>query len=447
MKPNFIPARSIFITAIAASAAFILSADNLTAETPDAEGEEVFEYKVGTFNLITGEGANIGGFIFPKVFLNLAGGVFEPGTTAADLATNEHDPQNEAGIQAIEAHFKIDINGVITGGVSGVGIQGEDQWEAALEEAYLHYHFNDFVAVGGGQFLNAFGFQADKHLHDWGFINQNLVNSRILNEGELITQGGEAIFNLPGLNSVATIGGGGVRTHAHDHGHGEEEFGHEDEHGHEEEIGGGHDEHEEEGHEDEHGHEEEGEEHHIEADDANFSAWVLTADWKTKLPFDESATFSASLAAGENGFGRMTYAYGVGLEKIWGAHDHGNGPEFCTGAIMVRSEFIGRHIGVAEEDGERFDADDYGFSTSLSYGLSDLTTIAIRHDWVSELEAFELEERHRISPALTTFLDKNQRIQARVQYDYNHSDSYGDEHTAWLQFQMQWGGQGGKHHH
>jgi len=446
MKSVFKPLHYLSLAALA-----VFSIGEINAQ----EGEEVFEYEVGKFNPITGEGANIGGFIFPEIFLNLTGGLFEPGTTAADLATSEHDPQNEAGVQSIEVHLDIDLDGVVTGAVYGSGFQGAEEWEANLEEAYLHYHFNDQVAIGGGQFLNAFGFQSEKHLHTWDFVNQNLVNSRMLNEGELITQGGEAVFTLPGLNSVATIGGGGVRTHGHDHGHGEEEFGHEDEHDHEEEIGGGHDEHEEEGehhdeeegHEDEHGHEEEGEEHHIEADDANFSAWVLTADWKTKLPFDESATFSASLAAGENGFGRMTYAYGVGLEKIWGAHDHGNGPEFCTGAIMVRSEFIGRHIGVAEEDGERFDADDYGFSTSLSYGLSDLTTIAIRHDWVSELEAFELEERHRISPALTTFLDKNQRIQARVQYDYNHSDSYGDEHTAWLQFQMQWGGQGGKHHH
>ena len=418
-----------------------------------AEEEDVFEYEVGKFDFITGEGANIGGFIFPEIFLDLTGGLFEPGTTAADLATTEHDPQNEAGVQIVEFHLGIDINGVITGLVDYSGFQGEDEWETNLEEAYLHYHFSDQVAVGGGQFFNTFGFQAKKHYHSWDFINQNLVNSRMLNEGELVTQGGEAIFKVPGLNSVATIGGGGVRSHAHDH---EEEFGHEDEHGHEEEIGGGHhDEHEDEhgheeeehGHDDEHGHEEEGEEHHLEADDANFSSWVLSADWKTQLPFDESATASASVAAGENGFGRMTYAFGVGLEKIWGAHDHGNGPEFCSGAVMLRSEFIGRHIGVAEEDGERFDADDYGFSTALFYGLSDSTTVAIRHDWVSELEEFEVEERHRISPALTTFLDKNQKIRARVQYDYNHSDSYGDEHTAWLQFQIQWGGQGGAHHH
>ncbi|MBP9222967.1 MAG: hypothetical protein KBF76_03810 [Verrucomicrobiales bacterium] len=441
MKPEFKPLRNLLFAALVATSTIGANAE-----------EEAFEYKVGEFDPITGDGANIGGFIFPEVFQNLTGGAFEPGRTAADLATSEHDPKNEFGVQSIEVHLNIDLNDVVTGAVYGAGVQGANEWEANLEEAYLHYHFNDQIAVGGGQFLNTFGFQSEKHLHAWDFINQNLVNSRMLNEGELITQGGEAVFMIPGLNSITTIGGGGVRAHDHDHEHGEEEFGHE------EEIGGHHDEHdheEEHGHEEEeHGHEEdehahEEEDHHLEADDANFSDWVLTADWKTKLPFDESATASASVAAGENGFGHMTYAYGVGLEKIWGAHDHGNGPEFCSGAVMLRSEFIGRHIGVAGEDGERFNADDYGFSTALAYGLSDTTTMAIRHDWVSELEEFDVEERHRISSALTTFLDKNQRIRARVQYDYNHSASYGDEHTGWLQIQIEWGGHGGggAHHH
>ena len=88
------------------------------------------------------------------------------------------------------------------------------------------------------------------------------------------------------------------------------------------------------------------EEHHLEADDAGFNNWVLSLDWRMQLPFDESATLSTSVATGENGFGRDSWAYGVGLEKIWGAHAHGDGPEFCPGAVKLRTEFIGRNIGV-----------------------------------------------------------------------------------------------------
>jgi len=411
--------------------------------------EEVFEYSVGEFNPITGEGVNLGGFLYPELFVDLTGGIFEPGTEPSDLASSEHDPQREAGVQAIELHFDIDLGEKITGAVDGAGFQLEDEWEAELEEAYLHYHVNENLAIGGGQFLNTFGFQADTHLHAWNFVNQNLPNGRLLNEGELITQGGELIAKIPDWNTVATVGAGGVRTHAHAHDHGgmgeeheEEEHGH-----HEEELGHGEEDHDEEEHghdEDEHHEEKEG--GHLEADDANFVDWVSTFDIKTRLPFDETATLSASVATGENGFGRDTTAYGFGIEKVWGAHDHGNGPEFCDGAFLARSEFIGRHVGIEDELGNRFDGDDYGVSTSVLYGLSESATVALRYDWVSGMEELELEDRHRISPALTVYLDKAQRIRARVQYDCNHFDSYGTVHAAWLQFQIQWGGHGGGNH-
>tara|TARA_R110002096_G_scaffold4493_16_gene20919 strand:- start:20974 stop:22242 length:1269 start_codon:yes stop_codon:yes gene_type:complete len=402
-----------------------------------AEEEEVFEYNA-QFNPITGEGANLAGIISPEIFVVPTGGVFGDGIGAADLATTEHDPQNDFGIQVLEVHLDINYKDVITGAVYGAGFQGNDEWEAALEEAYLHYHLNDWLAVGGGQFLNRVGFQSDKHVHGWDFVNQNLLNSRMLNEGELITQGAEMVLTLPDWRSVITIGGGGVRTHAHAHEEGDEHGHEEEEHDHEMEIG----------HHDEDDHDEhEGEEHHLEADDANFSDYVVSFDWRMGLPFDESATLLTSFATGENGFGRQTWVYGAGLEKIWGAHDHGDGPEFCEGAVMLRSEFMGRHIGIEDEDGERFDANDYGFSTGLFYGLGETTTLSIRHDWVSDLDELELEDRHRISPALTFFLDKNQRIKTRLQYDYNTSDSLGEEHAAWLQFQVMWGGHGGAHHH
>ena len=57
---------------------------------------------------------------------------------------------------------------------------------------------------------------------------------------------------------------------------------------------------------------------------------------------------------------------------------------------MLRTEFLGRNIGIEDEEGDRFDANDYGFSTGLFYGLTDNTTLSIRHDWVSALDELEL---------------------------------------------------------
>lgn len=416
----------------------------LVATLPaNSEENEVFEYNAGGLNAYMGEDANIGGFLFPALYAIYAGGIFESGSSAEDFATTEHDPLNDGGIQALEVDIGVKIGDRVDGLVAGVGFQGENHvWEAELEEAFLHFHINDWLSIGGGQFINRFGFQADQHLHDWWFINQNYANSRTLNEGHLFTQGGEILIRTPNNGGLFTLAAGGVRTHSHDHGHGH--GGEEDEdHDHEEEEH--HDEDEDEHHEEE---EHDEEHHHLEADEAGFNDHVFTADYRFRLPFDDSITGSLSLATGENGWGEDTHAFGVGFRKVWNGHDHGHGgPDFCTGATMFQTEFIGRSVDGFTEDGDFVSFDDQGISTSIHHGLTDATTISLRHDWISAVEVAELDERHRISPALTTYFGPGDRVRARIQYDYVHSDmdAIGGEHAAWLQIQIQWGGQGGSH--
>jgi hypothetical protein len=386
-----------------------LSAQDTSTESA-AMGEETFEYHVGKVNYLTGEGVNIGGFLFPSIYATVGGAMLEPGASAEEFATSEHDPLNERGIQAIEAHLGINFNDVVTGAVTGFGHQGEAEiWEAELEEAYLHWHVTDFLAIGGGQFLNRFGFQSDLHLHDWLFVNQNLGNSRMLNEGELITQGGEILLETP-HSGLFTLGFGGVRSHAHEEDPGPfpPDF--------------------------------------VHADEAEFTDMVLTSDYRFRLPIDDSITASASLAFGDNGFIRDTWVYGLGLRKVWNGHDHGyGGPDFCSGAFMLQTEYIGRSVDGFNEGGDAVEFEDDGFTTSLHYGLTDNTTLSLRHDWISEVEIAELTERNRVSAALTTFVDPAQRVKARLQYDHVQDDGLESEHVAWLQIQFQWGGTGGSH--
>ncbi|MDF1738906.1 MAG: hypothetical protein P1U86_07090 [Verrucomicrobiales bacterium] len=411
--------------------------------TPASAEEEVFEYEAGGFNAVMGDNANIGGFIFPELYAAGTWGVFDGSTGAEDYATGGHDPQNDLGIQSIEMHLGINLDDVVTGMIAGFGHMGaEGVWEAELEEAFLHYWITDNIAIGGGQFLSRFGFQATNHAHDWQFVNQNLVNSRVLNEGELIVHGGEILFKTPGNGGLLTLGGGGVRSHSHnhDHGHDDHEDDH-DEHDHDDEHDDDHDDHDDD--HDEHDHEEG--EHHFEADDAGFANFIVSADYRFRLPFDDSVVLSTSLAFGENGFNRDTTAYGFGFQKVWNGHDHGAGPEFCSEALMLQSEFIGRKVNAYDEDGDSLSFDDYGISTSLLYGLSDKATLSLRHDWITGVEIAELSESQRISAALTAFVDPGQRIRTRIQYDYTMNDDIGGEHAAWLQVQIQWGGLGGSH--
>jgi hypothetical protein len=431
-----------YITTVLSLSAIL--AHSLTAQEvgpAQANGGETFEYHVGEVSWLTGEGINPGGFLFPSLYVHGTGGAFEPGASAEDFSTSHHDPQNEWGISDVHLHLDLDFNGTVTGSVTGFGAQGEDHvWEAELEEAYLHWHLNDTFSVGGGQFQNAFGFQSDLHTHAWSFVNQNLINGRMVNEGELVSQGGEILVRIPS-SGLLTFGLGGIRSHAHDHGHEDE-----DEHGHEEE---GHDDHEEEEEHEEEDHHDEHDEHHdehFEMDEAGFRSWAFTGDYRFRLPFDDSVVGSLSFGLGENGFGRNTSIYGAGLRKVWNGHDHGQGgPDFCSGALMFQAEVIGRNVDAKLEDGDDVTFSDYGFSNSIHYGLSDRTTASLRHDWVSAVELAELNDRHRLSAALTAFVDPEQRVRARVQYDYTIDDTIGSEHVAWFQIQLQWGGTGGSH--
>jgi hypothetical protein len=212
------------------------------------------------------------------------------------------------------------------------------------------------------------------------------------------------------------VAAGKARVHEHDHGH----------HGHED--------HEGEEHHDDH----EGEEHNMDAEGINISDWIASADVRYYLDADQTTLISGSLAVGDNEFGTKTWLYGVGLQKLWGGHDHGDGLEFCKGSIKVKAEAIGRSAEVKHEDGDSDDVSDYGFYATIFYGLDEMTTISARHGYVSELSELELEERNRTSLAISRNLSSN--VLARLQYDYNSSNSIEGEHALWLQFKIALGG-------
>jgi hypothetical protein len=377
--------------------------------------EKTFEYNVDEQKKLSE------GLLFvPEVFLNLTGSVLDSDTPVSGLATSEHDPQKDYQIHPVELHIDAQLNESISGLVYGTALQNEDdEWETGIEEAKITYDFNDSLSISGGQFLNRFGFQNQNHVHMRDFANQNLQNSRLLSDGELITRGIE--FNYKPKNRLSFNFATG-KARVHDHGHGD------------------HDNHEGEDHDDH-------EEHHIEADGINISDWIASTDVRYFLDENQTLMVSGSLAVGENEFGTKTSAYGAGVQKLWGGHDHDNGFEFCEGATKLKAEIIGRSAEVKHEDGDSDDVSDWGFSAALYYGLTEMTTLSFRQEYISDLAELELEERHRTSLALTRNLTNN--VLGRIQYDYNRADSIEDEHALWLQLQLQLqigiGGSGDSH--
>ncbi len=400
--------RTLFFPIVALS--LIALSPALRAEEASLADPSDYFYEVGKIDYMTGEGAHLGNFIFPTLHVQGTGGLFEPGAGPGEFATSEHDPLNEGGVQGIEPHLKINLSDTLTGAVVAFGHMGEDEiWEIALEEYYLHWHLNDWLSIGGGQFFSRIGFQQDLHLHEWFFVNQNLTNSRLINEGELIIQGGEILIRLP-ENALLTLGFGGVQTHA------EEE---EDDPPMDPDF--------------------------IEAHAGEFQNTVVSADYRFRLPFDDSIIGSASLIGGNNAFGRDTTVYSLGLRKIWNGHDHQGNAEFCSGALMLQSEFFTREVDGFTLGGAPTSFNDKGVATSIHYGINDRVTASLRHDWVSDVAKTEFTDRNRLSAALTAFVDPLQRVRARFQYDHVDDDAVGSENVAWLQIQIQWGGTPGSH--
>lgn len=336
-------------------------------------------------------------------------GAFESGSEAGDFATSEHDPLGDAVVQGLDLNLDFYFNEALSAKVSGFGHEGEEEWEYELEEAKLEVILNDNLTITAGQFLNAFGSQNEKHLHAWDFVNSNLADARMLNEAELVTRGAGFTFSPSGKGSAGplfTFEIGEANAHAH----GEEE-------------------------------EEEGEagEDHFHADEGGIEGNLLSLDVDVPFATDENLIFTGSFAIGENGFGRNTVLYGFGARKIFNGcfvDGYCSSHSLSGGALLLRGDFIGRQVNGAFESGTLGDFNDYGFSASALYGLSDDLTLGVRYGWVSDVDVAEIASRHRFSTAATTRFGPNNMVSARVQYDYNHSDDLASEHVAWLRFMV-----------
>ena len=385
----------------------------------------------GAIDWSTGSGFGIGGFLFPELF---AVGVFGDSTgEPEELAASEHDPQTSATLQSFDIGTVLGA-GPLTGFANyEATTNATGDWTGVLEEGYLKWQALDGLALKGGQFLNSFGFQNQRHIHAWDFVDQYLVNGRMLNEGELTVIGGETTISLPTpWKSTLTVGGGGIAAHGHGDG--------------------------------EHHHGDEAAE--FDPEGANFDAWVLTGNYRSHYGPDDRMAATASFAIGENGFGETTQVYGLGHQRVWGHRTPHNG----AGSLLWRTEAMLRDVeaisGGHEDEEEaghdhhgseehehghaerrRASLDEFGAYSMLQYGLCDWANAAFRAEWVSGIDEMGLDERWRLSPALTAWMNRDRTAHARLQYNYDHGDRIGDEHSIWLQIGISWGGAPGDHGH
>ncbi len=386
-------------------------------------------------DLWTGKNAGFGDVFFPHFHVAAVTG--RSSMDPADLALNAHDPVRSGfDLLALEPAMSLRLGDHLEGFVVNSYLtDSEGDFTGGVEEAFLKLkNLPGGFELRGGRFFNRTGFQNAHHNHAWDFLDQNLSNSRLLQEGELGTIGGEVTWHLP-LSFPAAVSiavGAPPSSHGHDHGH-------------------------EEGEEEEHGHEEEG----FEAEEAFFDDYIVSANLLADWRYNDFHRWrgTAYYATGRNGFERRTHVVGAGIEYLWRA----NGLEPGGSYFWWRTEAMWRTIDVAshenehgheeeehedeeEHEGEEHDGDhpgsfdEFGITSSVAYGFNDHWEASLRAGFVSGIDEMGLDERWRLSPTLTWSLNREQTVKMRLQYNYDHSNDFGDAHSIWLGLNFNWGG-------
>ena len=386
----------------------------------------------------TGREVSLGEIFFPH--FHFIGVVGNSTADPAELSLGGHDPQRENfGLLALEPAVSLRWGDHVEGFVvSSYVTDATGDFAGGVEEAFLKLaDLPGGFELRGGRFFNRVGFQNARHSHAWDFLDQYLMNSRLLQEGELASIGGDITWHLPTrFASAVTLSAGGPPS-GHDHGHGGEEG---------------------------HGQEEA----EFEAEGANFDDYILGANLLGTWHYNDFHQFMGSLnfTVGENEFGEDTQVFGLGAEYLWrenGLEPGGRHFRWRTEAMVRGVEAVAgpehhgedhgegdeHHAEGADDDhgedeeeamgrGESFD--EFGFYTMVAYGFTERHEASLRAEYVGGIDDFGLDERWRISPAITWSLNGERNAYLRLQYNYDHSSDFGDEHSVWLGVGINWGG-------
>ena len=435
-------------------------------------------------NLWTGEGVSIGNWLLPEINYQAVAG--SSTTNPARLAVGHHDPDRH-GItqQALEFSLTARLNSNISlFGTYSAKIDQSDHWVDEFEEFYAIFdNLPGDLRIRAGRLQPRLGYQNERHIHDFDFVDQYLASARMYGEDPLVIYGGEVsvpvLRRLPkGWDDRLTVSFGSIPEP------------------------------------DEEEHLEFGPETPFEAEGNLFADWAATFNYRLGYAASPSTRYELGIAGavGKNEFGRHSQVYGLHFQYEWkpphedhkghvrhGHHHHGESAEF----LRWRTEIFARHFGavgeVEEEVSEMFvipaqpevrttvrevvgvisspggaiipvfrdrevvvrearpkttiqvegepqqksvrdEFMDMGFYSTLSYGFpSGRLQAHLRAEYVSGVSEAGLPERWRISPVLAWRPTARLPIHFKLQYNYDHSPAFGDEHSVWAQFNLSWG--------
>jgi len=337
----------------------------------------------------------------------------------ASLQGGDHDP---AARGFTIPNVELTLNGAVDPFFQGFAniaykIDGEGETGVELEEAYvLTTSLPANLQIKAGQFFAEFGRQNVQHPHAWAFVDQPVVLSRFFGPDGLRGQGMRLSWLLPTPwyveAQVGLLNSGGetmfsFRT--------EESL----------EIHGG-----------------AVEERAV--DGLGDLLVVPRVAASLDLSDTQTVLLGASAAFGPNNAGLDTRTRILGADLYW----KWKSPTAYRGFPFV--SFQGEALFRKYETGERASAEeplellaaetllDRGGYAQLLWGIQPMWVAGLRGEVASGDDAlFESDlrdDRTRISPSLTWYPSEFSKL--RLQYNYDHREDVGSDHSVWLQFEF-----------
>ena len=272
------------------------------------------------------------------------------------------------------------------------------------------------LQLKGGQFFVEFGRQNQQHPHSWAFVDQPLVLNRMFGPEGLRSQGARISWLAPtsfyteAMVSVLNSAGGTVFSFR------SEESA---------EIHGG-----------------APEEREVE----RLQDFLLVPRIATSVDLTDTQTLllggSAAFGPNSSGTRARTRIYGADVYWKWKSATAAQGFPF----VSLQAEFLIRRY----EAAQRVSADDpsvvwpaeqlrdRGFYAQVLWGIKPRTVAGLRGEFASGNQgAFDTElraDRFRLSPNLTWYPTEFSKL--RLQYNYDHRQGIGSDHSIWMQFEF-----------
>lgn len=356
------------------------------------------------------------------------------GSSASDpsamLELGDHDP-SKRGFSLRNAEISVD--GAVDPYFKGFGnivfkLDNNNETEVELEEAYLQtVSLPANLQVKAGQFFANFGRQNPQHPHTWAFVDQPIILGRAFGPDGLRNIGTQLSWLVPTpfyteafLGILDSQGGTafGFRNEGEDDGTGVNRFrgratvsrnlnGPED------------------------------------------LLFVPRLASSFELGDSQTLVVGASAAFGPNDTGtdRRTEIYGADIYWKWKpAHADAGFPFVSWQTEVLYERFKAGADPLAPTPLPAETLRDWGFYSQVLWGFKPRWVAGLRGEYANgntgaddANDAFR-GERTRISPVLTFYPSEFSKI--RLQYNYDHGELFGNEHSIWMQMEFLLGAHG-----